>query len=128
MIRRPPRSTQSRSSAASDVYKRQDDVLEVAPLDVFHHQVVGAVLDAPVVDVDDIGLVEVGGGLGLLAEPGDEHLVFGELGVEYLHRDCAAEQVVAGPVDIGHAARADQLFELIPVSYTHLTLPTIYSV
>src|SRR5450756_3175344 len=27
MIRRPPRSTQSRSSAASDVYKRQGDVL-----------------------------------------------------------------------------------------------------
>src|SRR5680860_831479 len=26
MIRRPPRSTQSRSSAASDVYKRQDEV------------------------------------------------------------------------------------------------------
>ena len=26
MIRRPPRSTQSRSSAASDVYKRQIDV------------------------------------------------------------------------------------------------------
>src|SRR5450756_1950713 len=26
MIRRPPRSTQSRSSAASDVYKRQDGV------------------------------------------------------------------------------------------------------
>src|SRR5680860_1826061 len=25
MIRRPPRSTQSRSSAASDVYKRQED-------------------------------------------------------------------------------------------------------
>src|SRR5680860_1290160 len=27
MIRRPPRSTQSRSSAASDVYKRQDNTL-----------------------------------------------------------------------------------------------------
>ena len=27
MIRRPPRSTQSRSSAASDVYKRQDETL-----------------------------------------------------------------------------------------------------
>eukprot|EP00657_Telonema_sp_P-1_P008984 TRINITY_DN31744_c0_g1_i1.p1 TRINITY_DN31744_c0_g1~~TRINITY_DN31744_c0_g1_i1.p1 ORF type:complete len:106 (+),score=26.76 TRINITY_DN31744_c0_g1_i1:40-357(+) len=26
MIRRPPRSTQSRSSAASDVYKRQEEV------------------------------------------------------------------------------------------------------
>src|SRR5450756_591426 len=31
MIRRPPRSTQSRSSAASDVYKRQ--VIEVSGLD-----------------------------------------------------------------------------------------------
>src|SRR5450756_248529 len=29
MIRRPPRSTQSRSSAASDVYKRQDQTQEV---------------------------------------------------------------------------------------------------
>ena len=28
MIRRPPRSTQSRSSAASDVYKRQGEVIE----------------------------------------------------------------------------------------------------
>ena len=30
MIRRPPRSTQSRSSAASDVYKRQDEIDYVA--------------------------------------------------------------------------------------------------
>src|SRR5680860_590461 len=28
MIRRPPRSTQSRSSAASDVYKRQESLLD----------------------------------------------------------------------------------------------------
>src|SRR5450756_3138143 len=31
MIRRPPRSTQSRSSAASDVYKRQPHLLWYAP-------------------------------------------------------------------------------------------------
>src|SRR5450756_1828404 len=30
MIRRPPRSTQSRSSAASDVYKRQDMLWDIA--------------------------------------------------------------------------------------------------
>ena len=30
MIRRPPRSTQSRSSAASDVYKRQDKQYKAA--------------------------------------------------------------------------------------------------
>ena len=29
MIRRPPRSTQSRSSAASDVYKRQGEIVQV---------------------------------------------------------------------------------------------------
>src|SRR5680860_1925244 len=32
MIRRPPRSTQSRSSAASDVYKRQSEVRARRPL------------------------------------------------------------------------------------------------
>ena len=32
MIRRPPRSTLDRSSAASDVYKRQDEVRRLAPL------------------------------------------------------------------------------------------------
>ena len=50
MIRRPPRSTQSRSSAASDVYKRQvlfrlgantdpqrDSILTRGPADVLDH-------------------------------------------------------------------------------------------
>src|SRR5674536_214423 len=32
MIRRPPRSTLSSSSAASDVYKRQDSIFEVGTL------------------------------------------------------------------------------------------------
>src|SRR5680860_1322030 len=36
MIRRPPRSTQSRSSAASDVYKRQVIPLSKIPEDVQH--------------------------------------------------------------------------------------------
>src|SRR5450756_3197628 len=44
MIRRPPRSTQSRSSAASDVYKRQAQVLAhvrfgVAGLLPFSHSI-----------------------------------------------------------------------------------------
>jgi hypothetical protein len=32
MIRRPPRSTQSRSSAASDVYKRQNVITDIHPV------------------------------------------------------------------------------------------------
>src|SRR5659263_223957 len=39
MIRRPPRSTQSRSSAASDVYKRQD--FDLGEVDVLHPQLLG---------------------------------------------------------------------------------------
>src|SRR5450756_2741941 len=39
MIRRPPRSTQSRSSAASDVYKRQADVEAVR---ILHDELAGA--------------------------------------------------------------------------------------
>eukprot|EP00657_Telonema_sp_P-1_P006190 TRINITY_DN24367_c0_g1_i1.p1 TRINITY_DN24367_c0_g1~~TRINITY_DN24367_c0_g1_i1.p1 ORF type:complete len:102 (+),score=38.18 TRINITY_DN24367_c0_g1_i1:104-409(+) len=38
MIRRPPRSTQSRSSAASDVYKRQHDSKHAATGDLLHCQ------------------------------------------------------------------------------------------
>ena len=34
MIRRPPRSTRVRSSAASDVYKRQSKVINIASADV----------------------------------------------------------------------------------------------
>src|SRR5680860_1271525 len=46
MIRRPPRSTQSRSSAASDVYKRQklfeqSGALDVAGLDGFVPETIG---------------------------------------------------------------------------------------
>src|SRR5450756_2764337 len=50
MIRRPPRSTQSRSSAASDVYKRQIDG-GVAPAEdaepFLHHDALHRALGAP---------------------------------------------------------------------------------
>ena len=49
-----------------------DVVLERLALDVLHDDVVGAVDRAPVVDVDDVGVVDAGGGLGLAAEALDE--------------------------------------------------------
>ena len=42
MIRRPPRSTQSRSSAASDVYKRQALLQDKSPYDSYIHAVENA--------------------------------------------------------------------------------------
>ena len=51
MIRRPPRSTLSSSSAASDVYKRQVDVLVVAALVVLAN-VVAALVEVTLLEVD----------------------------------------------------------------------------
>ena len=66
-------------------------------LDVLHDDEVRAVLLAPVVDADDVGVVEVGGGLRLAPEPLDERRVGGELGEQHLDRDRPVEQLVAAP-------------------------------
>src|SRR5659263_718399 len=96
IIRRPPRSTQSRSSAASDVYKRQ--------------------------------LPEVRG------DPVDEGRLPGAGGTRH------PEDVGAPRVPVQFLQGADRRGDLVvqvphqprrgpgAVSYTHLTLPTIYSV
>ena len=56
MIRRPPRSTLDRSSAASDVYKRQGEAFEMSQLaevlDDFDVLVVCTASTQPIVDVE----------------------------------------------------------------------------
>ena len=54
-----------------------------------HDDGLGAGVGARVVDRHDPGVGEAGGGDGLLAEPGDEAAVRGEVGVEELHRHLA---------------------------------------
>ena len=71
------------------------DLGERATLHVLHRDEVGAFVLAPVVDVDDVGVAEVGGGLGLAAEALDEVGVDRELGEQDLDRDLAVEQLVA---------------------------------
>ena len=61
MIRRPPRSTQSRSSAASDVYKRQDEDVARAPASGCR---CGKPLDALIPGID--GALDVGQILSLI--------------------------------------------------------------
>src|SRR5450756_2946917 len=170
MIRRPPRSTQSRSSAASDVYKRQVDerpVLEVLSGvgEVQAEQVRGPAragvsdgLDQPdrltaegdregaqpSVPADERGDVARVHGVvvpqlkegdverGLVAHPDRDELgVGGRTGaLEHdaghrlgagLHEQVSAN-VLSRPVQPDRDGFGD------PVSYTHLTLPTIYSV
>ncbi len=69
-----------------------DVVLERLALDVLHDDVVGAVDRAPVVDVDDVGVVDAGRGLGFAAEALDELLVAGVALEQHLDRDAAAQR------------------------------------
>ena len=92
---------------------------ERAPLDVLHdHVAAGDALvheDAGVVDADEAGVVEPAEqpDLALAAlQVGDRVVV----GAEHLDRDVAAELGVTGAVDVGHAAGAEVLAEVVALS------------
>src|SRR5581483_7942374 len=74
---------------------------------VLHDDEVRAFLFAPVVDRDDVRVVQVGGRAGLAAEALDERAVRCELGEKHLdgHR--------SGEEDLGHAAASEVLHDLI---------------
>src|SRR5665809_167690 len=108
MIRRPPRSTQSRSSAASDVYKRQ--VLK------------GALCRDPARGDDDQA---VDGGLHLTEQVAREQhgtAAVGEVTEQDAHPgDAVGIETVGGLVEDQRPGLADQrLADAEPVSYTHL--------
>ena len=92
-----------------------DDLREAAALDVLHDDEVGAALLAPVVDGHDVGVVQVGRGLGLAAEALDERRVLGVLGEQHLDRHRPVEQQVAGQVDVGHAAAGQLAMQLVAI-------------
>src|SRR5450756_3003377 len=100
MIRRPPRSTQSRSSAASDVYKRQEMARVLKP---------GGTL---IVNVAALDILRGG------------HAVLAEELRRYDRRMLTDAVAEAGLRTI----RLTYTNASLSVSYTHLTLPTIYSV
>src|SRR5450756_1836991 len=116
MIRRPPRSTQSRSSAASDVYKRQEYATAYRVASPQSD-------DCPerLKEPAHYSLSAVGEGWAAATIPADVCPLEPGQRVSPLHRYLGTSQqaiCVAAPSDVA---------EFAPVSYTHLTLPTIYS-
>jgi len=69
---------------------------------------------AGLVDRDDVRVIDSGRGPRLGDEPQPELLVGGQRRGEHLQRDHPAKPLVAGPVDNGHAARAERLFHPVP--------------
>src|SRR5664279_6161438 len=105
MTRRPPRSTLSSSSAASDVYKRQDDIPVTNP-NIFSFGKPGRGKSATT-KAFCLRMMDFGYRTLILGDPKDEYeMLCRALGVE--------------PVAIGHGLST----RINPVSYTHLTLPT----
>ncbi len=94
---------------------RAKDVAQRLAFDVLHDDEVRAVLLTPVVDADDVGMVEGRRAVRLATEAFDEARVAGELGEQDLHRDEPVEDLVAGEVDVGHPAPGDGPFDRVTV-------------
>ena len=92
-----------------------DEVAQRSAFDVLHHDEVRAVLLAPVVDRDDVGVVEVRGGLRLAAEALDERRLARVLGEQRLQRDRPVQQLVVREVDLGHPALRELALDLVAV-------------
>ena len=80
---------------------------------MLHHDVVGAPLLPPVIDANDVWMVEVCGSLGFTTEALNKVRIVCELGEQHLERDLAAEQAVTCEVDVGHPASGDMAQQFV---------------
>ena len=90
-----------------------DQLLQAAPVEVLHRDVVGALGLPAVEDRDDVRVREARCVLRLAAEALDELLVVRVPVVQDLDRDPAAQFLVLGEVDVRHAAGAKLAHDLI---------------
>ena len=80
-----------------------------------HHDEVRSAVLAPVKDRNNVGVREVGGGLGLPAKSFDEGGIGAQFGVENFERDGTVKELVLGAIDQGHAAARNQVGYLVAV-------------
>ena len=91
------------------------DLGERSTVDELHDDEIGLELLPPVVDRDDVGMVEVRRGLSLAAEPLDEEFVTGVLGEEHLDGHRSVEQEVTGEVHVSHATAGELAVQFVTV-------------
>lgn len=85
-----------------------DDLLERAPLDVFHYQAILTVLGHNVVDGHDVGMIQGGSGAGFAKQALAAVLVRGGVAWQHLNGDGPLEASVVALVDLTHSAGAQQ--------------------
>ena len=84
-------------------------------LHALHHDEVAAVVDAGVIDLDDVRVDQLGHSEGFAAEAGDEAVVVGKVFGQHLDRHGAFEDAVGRPVDVRHASGTQLVAELVAV-------------
>ena len=84
-----------------------DELPEVGSLEQLHRHVDRSLLLAEVIDGDDVRVIEVGGGLGLLLEALTGFVVAADAFRDGLDGDEAPEHRVVGLVDLAHGPLAD---------------------
>jgi len=84
-----------------------------AARDELHGEVVLAFVAADFVDVNDVRMIEPGGGLGFAAEAGDFLRTGKAPGVNQLEGDDAVETELAGAIYLAHAAVAKEFEEFV---------------
>ena len=95
------------------VAEASEQLLQVLTGDVLLGDVVPAVDAADLVNRDDVGVDELGGGLGLVMEAADVGLVAGERAAEHLDCHLPTERKLLGQIDFRHPAAAQTAQDLI---------------
>ena len=104
-------STWSMTASASPVESRPRSRTHLAQVRAgheLHDEERPAAVGALVVDRDDVGVRQPGGGACLALEPGERLAVVGQVGVQHLDGDPTLQPGVGGEVDRRHAAVGDE--------------------
>ena len=118
VCKRQRRSNFARNVAglsARELFLGTQNVGKRAPLYIFHCHEIGVAHPAPVVHRHNVGVVQVGSGLGLAAEALNECGVGGKFRKKYFDGNRAVEQNVASQKDVGHSTAPDALLNFIAI-------------
>lgn len=88
-------------------------VRERLALEIFHDEVLDAILIPHVVECTDMGMRELRDGLGLPLEALPNLRASGELVLQHLDRDGPLKPCIARPIDLSHSARAEGREDLV---------------
>ncbi len=90
-----------------------DDISQRLAFHILHDNEVRAVVLAPVVDRDHVGVIQIGGGLSLPPEPSHKSGLSGVLREQHFDRHRAIQKLILGQEHIGHAPAGNSTMQFV---------------